>query len=1084
MKIRKNEARRRISPLILAVSAAYGCWNRNASAQYSWNTATGDWSSAGSWTPSGPPTNGATVNIINADATGRTVFYDYPASSTLTLSNLTINDTGGGTNTLNWSTSYTLQSLEESIGDSNESNVSGRGAVIQDGGTNAVTNNLYIGSYNDDTGVYTLSGGELTITSSSGTENVGNGGNATFIQSGGVNDISGGGSFYMANNGGSSAYSLSSTGTLTVSGSEFIGNGGNATFVQSGGINNMVAFGATEEYVGYSSSGTYIQTAGLNDMANFAASLIIGYGAGVTGLYSLSGTGLLDNANLESINGSGTFIQSGGTNSIAASIFEVDGLYSLSGGSLMVIQGGQDNVDGRFIQNGGSHQVGDGSTTTNLSIGTNGLYSLSGTGTLTVEEGQESVASTAMFNQSGGTNTISQALDLTGTYTLSNNGQLTAGETPTGPYNDGEYINGTFNQTGGANSIVSGQSLHLGQSGSKGTYLLSAGSLFIDGDQLVGDGGTGVFSLSGTGSLSVLGQEYIGNGGAGTFIQSGGTNAPGRALNSEYVGYSSSGTYIQSGGLNDMSDTAINLILGYNAGVIGIYSLSGTGVLINSNLESINASGTFIQSGGSNTIDDSMFEVYGLYSLSGGSLMVIQGGGDSVVGTFIQSGGSHQVGDDEGDTNLSIGSGDGGIYSLSGTGTLTIVEGQESVGSTATFSQSGGTNTISEALDLNGTYTLSDGNLTAGEPPTGPFNDGEYIDGTFSQSGGTNSIVSSQSLYLADQSGSHGTYLLSAGTLSVAGSMYVGGSSTAAEGIGSLSVSGSGSLTVDGTLQVWNSTGTQVTITGGTVTAGNTVNLATITQTGGTSSLGALSGTGSISVGNSSGALAAMTVTALAQNSVTVNSTGTLKMIGGASNNTINKLTINGSGKLDVTNGHFFIDYAGGTDPISTIRGYLAFGYARGAWNGPGIDSSIAALPANSHYGIGYADYADGIFIPGLSSGQIEVKYTLYGDANLDGVVNGSDFTILAGSLGKSVTAWDKGDFNYDGVVNATDFTLLIGNLGKSATGADVAISAADYAAIDAFAAANGLMADVPEPSALAIIAIASAGLCHRRRRG
>ena len=38
----------------------------------------------------GPPTNGSTANIVNDDATGRTVFYDLDAPSTLTLSNLTI----------------------------------------------------------------------------------------------------------------------------------------------------------------------------------------------------------------------------------------------------------------------------------------------------------------------------------------------------------------------------------------------------------------------------------------------------------------------------------------------------------------------------------------------------------------------------------------------------------------------------------------------------------------------------------------------------------------------------------------------------------------------------------------------------------------------------------------------------------------------------------------------------------------------------------------------------------------------------------------------------------------------------------
>jgi hypothetical protein len=105
------------------------------------------------------------------------------------------------------------------------------------------------------------------------------------------------------------------------------------------------------------------------------------------------------------------------------------------------------------------------------------------------------------------------------------------------------------------------------------------------------------------------------------------------------------------------------------------------------------------------------------------------------------------------------------------------------------------------------------------------------------------------------------------------------------------------------------------------------------------------------------------------------------------------------------------------------------------------------------------------------------------GDANLDGVVNGDDFTIVASNLGKSVSGWDQGDFNYDGVVNGIDFTELVANLGKSANGADVAIPASDYTAIDAFAAANGLMADVPEPPATALIVFAGIGMLMQRIR-
>ncbi len=197
-------------------------------------------------------------------------------------------------------------------------------------------------------------------------------------------------------------------------------------------------------------------------------------------------------------------------------------------------------------------------------------------------------------------------------------------------------------------------------------------------------------------------------------------------------------------------------------------------------------------------------------------------------------------------------------------------------------------------------------------------------------------------------------------------------------------------------------------------------------------------------------------------------------------------------GALDVTNNHLFINYTSATQAAinSAVRGYLINGYNGGTWTGTSgiggaggaINSSTAALPANKHYGLGYADGADGV-VTGLSSGQIEIKYTLYGDANLDGIVSGDDFTILVGNLGKTVTGWDKGDFNYDGLVTGDDFTLLVGNLGKQDNGASVTLPAADYAAINAFAAANGFTISVPEPASAGLLLAAGIGMLTRRGR-
>jgi autotransporter-associated beta strand protein len=206
------------------------------------------------------------------------------------------------------------------------------------------------------------------------------------------------------------------------------------------------------------------------------------------------------------------------------------------------------------------------------------------------------------------------------------------------------------------------------------------------------------------------------------------------------------------------------------------------------------------------------------------------------------------------------------------------------------------------------------------------------------------------------------------------------------------------------------------------------------------------------------------------------------------SNVNLTSLSITGSGVLDIVNNHIIINYGSGPDPIASIAGWIASAaYGSGSavtWTGTGITSSAAAANP-SHYGIGYADAADPGNPAGLASGQIELMYTLLGDTNLDGKVNGTDFATLATNFNSSVTnGWDEGDFNYDGKVNGTDLQLLQSNFNQQANGS--AVAAADLAALDSFAAANGINlnpTNVPEPASAAIFVMAGLGFVRRRRR-
>jgi autotransporter-associated beta strand protein len=239
--------------------------------------------------------------------------------------------------------------------------------------------------------------------------------------------------------------------------------------------------------------------------------------------------------------------------------------------------------------------------------------------------------------------------------------------------------------------------------------------------------------------------------------------------------------------------------------------------------------------------------------------------------------------------------------------------------------------------------------------------------------------------------------------------------------------------------------------------------------------------TGGVTV--SAGTLVAGVSGALPDGTVKITG-GTLRLGTNTGNPTVSSLSIS-SGEMDIGNNTLFITY-GSSDPISTIAGYIKTGFNSGNWNGTGIISSSARTTTNGlKYGVGWADGKDNV-VSGLNSGTIELKYTLLGDANLDGTVNGSDFSIMAANFGTGATNWDQGNFLYTSSVNGTDFSALAVNFGAGVSGADgeagEEVTQSDVAALDAFAAANGLEADVPEPGS-GVAILAGAAVLGRRKR-
>ena len=138
-----------------------------------------------------------------------------------------------------------------------------------------------------------------------------------------------------------------------------------------------------------------------------------------------------------------------------------------------------------------------------------------------------------------------------------------------------------------------------------------------------------------------------------------------------------------------------------------------------------------------------------------------------------------------------------------------------------------------------------------------------------------------------------------------------------------------------------------------------------------------------------------------------------------------------------------------------------------------GLDGSggITSSLADARHGIGLIAngtagaplYTDFEGIPSLAGGEALVRFTLFGDADLDGEVGGDDLLRARTNLGRA-GGWLDGDFDYDGRVTTRDWAMLRRNFGLSMP--QVATAAAGA---------------VPEPS-LGLFALAPLLILRRRR--
>ena len=404
--------------------------------------------------------------------------------------------------------------------------------------------------------------------------------------------------------------------------------------------------------------------------------------------------------------GSGTMTLTQATGSLNVSFDEEIGAYG----------------KGSYVQSGGTNTVQSGLYLGSFS-GSNGSYTLSGTGSLSVgwTEFVGGSFGTGTFTQTGGTNTTG-TLSLgyvnpgsQGTYNL-NGGTLTANQIY-------KYGNSSFNFNAGTLNIIGGSPAYIGGNGSQSfvsTINLDASKAFNVTNQLTINAGGVINSTGGTftagnvysngtitqssGTTTIINALYLAtsNGGTGTYNLNGGTLTVG-SIQSD----SSGGAFnFNAGTLN-----AANLAVGGTSPLGNTLNISANKVVSISNSLIINPGSTLSMQGGALTVGGvatnglvNFKQIGGVTTVNGvlnSSVVDLQGGtlngSGSIVGNVVNSGGTLAMLSSPGSMNI------GGDYTQTSAGLFDVVLGFNS----PTTLNIGGTASLHGTLTVSFTYPNS-----------------------------------------------------------------------------------------------------------------------------------------------------------------------------------------------------------------------------------------------------------------------------------------------------------------------------------------------------------------------------------------
>ncbi len=290
------------------------------------------------------------------------------------------------------------------------------------------------------------------------------------------------------------------------------------------------------------------------------------------------------------------------------------------------------------------------------------------------------------------------------------------------------------------------------------------------------------------------------------------------------------------------------------------------------------------------------------------------------------------------------------------------------------------------------------------------------------------------------------------------------------KGTGKFTLTGNNSYTGGTTITA----GTLQVGTGGNVGTGTVTNNATFDIARAGLTTAAITGTGTTTV---TAASATLTANSIRQAGLTIGAGNTVTIAPNGGNSGMSRVTnlsINATGKLDLKDNDLIVDNGN----LASLTALVSAGFNGGIGNGPGINSTAAVMNPNgtttlgiaANSELGYASFS-GLAV---DANDVLIKYTYFGDADLNGVVDSStDFDLYITGLtsGGSLGGWLYGDFEYNGIVDSsTDFDLYITGL----TGQSGSLLTAGSLSVTT----------VPEPGSLVLLAagVCGAGVLLRRR--